>query len=61
MGYREAGYAASLLHPEHFLPIHFGTFPNQQLQIEKLIEEVKFRAPRVKVFSWKPEDFFEYK
>ncbi|MGQ9696216.1 MAG: metal-dependent hydrolase [Thermodesulfobacteriota bacterium] len=61
MGYREAGYATSLLHPEYFLPIHFGTFPNQQLNIEKLIEEIKFRTPRVKVVSWKPGDYFEYK
>ena len=31
MGYREAGYAASLVQPEYFLPIHFDTFPNQRL------------------------------
>jgi len=61
MGYREAGYAASLLHPKYFLPIHYDTFPDQKLDLNKLVEEVKFRAPRVIVVHWKPGDGFEYK
>jgi L-ascorbate metabolism protein UlaG (beta-lactamase superfamily) len=61
MGHREAGYAASLLHPKYFLPIHFDTFPNQKLNYTKLLEEVKVRAPYVTVHRWKPGDMFEYK
>lgn len=61
MGPREAGYSASLLHPQYFLPIHFDTFPNQKLNYRKLVEEVKVRAPHVIVHQWKPGDAFEYK
>lgn len=61
MGYREAGYAASLLHPKYFIPIHYDTFPNQRLDLNKLVQEIKIRAPRVSVVRWKPGDIFEYK
>ena len=61
MGYREAGYAASLLHPKYFIPIHYDTFPNQKLDLNKLVEEIKVRAPHVTVVRWKPGDVFEYK
>jgi len=61
MGYREAGYAASLLHPKYFLPIHYDTFPNQKLNLNKLLEEMKFRASHVMVVRWKPGETFEYK
>jgi len=61
MGYREAGYAAFLLRPKYFLPIHFDTFPNQKLNFDKLVEEIKVRAPHVQVNRWKPGDVFEYK
>jgi len=61
MGYREAGYAASLLHPKYFIPIHYDTFPNQRLDFNKLVEEIKVRAPHVKVIRWKPGEVFEYK
>lgn len=61
MGYREAGYAASLLHPKYFIPIHYDTFPNQKLNLNKLVEEMKFRASHVMVVRWKPGETFEYK
>jgi L-ascorbate metabolism protein UlaG (beta-lactamase superfamily) len=61
MGYREAGYAASLLHPKYFIPIHYDTFPNQKLDPNKLMEEIKVRAPHVTVVRWKPGGVFEYK
>lgn len=49
MGYREAAYATSLVHPKLFLPIHFDTFPNQRLDINRLLEEVRMRSPHVTV------------
>jgi L-ascorbate metabolism protein UlaG (beta-lactamase superfamily) len=61
MGPREAGYAASLLHPRYFLPIHYDTFPNQTLDQEKLVEELRVRAPYVTIVLWKPGQVFEYK
>jgi len=60
MGVREAGYAASLIHPKCFLPIHYDTFPNQRLNVNKLIEEIKIRAPYVTVVRWKPGETYEY-
>lgn len=61
MGHREAGYAAFLLQPKFFLPIHFDTFPNQKLDFPKLVAEVKVRAPYTAVVDWKPCGVFEYK
>ena len=61
MGHREAGYAAFLIQPKFFLPIHFDTFPNQKLDFSKLVAEVRVRAPRVTVVEWKPGSVFEYK
>jgi len=61
MGYREAAYAASLIHPKIFIPIHYDTFPNQRLNLNKLVEEIKFRAPHVTVVRWKPGGTYEYK
>jgi L-ascorbate metabolism protein UlaG (beta-lactamase superfamily) len=61
MGYREASYAASLLHSKYFIPIHYDTFPDQKLDLDKLVEEIKIRAPYVLVVRWKPGESFEYK
>ncbi|OGP88875.1 MAG: hypothetical protein A2156_02420 [Deltaproteobacteria bacterium RBG_16_48_10] len=61
MGFREAGYAASLIHPKYFIPIHYDTFPNQKLDLNKLVEEIKVRAPHVAVVRWKPGEVFEYR
>ncbi len=60
MGAREAGYAASLLHPKFLIPVHYDTFPNQLLDITLLEKEVKVRAPYVTVVRWKPGETFEY-
>jgi len=60
MGHREAAYAAALVHPRLFLPIHFDTFPNQRLDFAKLLEEVRMRAPHVTVGRWRPGESVEY-
>lgn len=60
MGIREAAYACGLIHPRLFLPIHYGTFPNQQVDLNHLIEEVRVRAPRVTVGTWSPGVSVEY-
>jgi L-ascorbate metabolism protein UlaG (beta-lactamase superfamily) len=59
MGYREAGYAASLLLPEYLIPTHYGTFPNQPLQISALESELAIRAPGVKLVVLQPGESFD--
>ena len=59
MGVREAGYAASLLTPKVFIPIHYDTFPNQRANLDRLDEEIKARAPNVNVVHWKPGETYE--
>ena len=59
MGYREAAYAASLLLPEAFIPIHHGTFPNQMLDLNQLETEMKVRAPKVRLVRLEPGESFE--
>lgn len=59
MGYREAAYAASLIWPEYFIPTHYGTFNDQQLDLDKLETEMKVRAPGVKLVRLKPGESFE--
>jgi L-ascorbate metabolism protein UlaG (beta-lactamase superfamily) len=61
MGVREAGYAAGLVHPKVFLPIHFDTFPNQRQDLDRLEQEIRVRAPHVQMVRWKPGDTWEYK
>jgi L-ascorbate metabolism protein UlaG (beta-lactamase superfamily) len=60
MGIREAAYACALIRPRLFLPIHYGTFPTQQMDLNRLIEEVRVRAPRVTVGEWSPGGSVEY-
>jgi len=60
MGFREAAYAAALIHPRLFLPIHFDTFPNQRVDFTRLLEEVRMRSPHVTVGRWKPGESVEY-
>jgi L-ascorbate metabolism protein UlaG (beta-lactamase superfamily) len=59
MGYREAAYAASLVLPDYFIPTHYGTFENQQLDLDKLEAEMKIRAPSVRLVRIKPGESFE--
>jgi len=58
MGYREAAYAASLVWPDFLLPTHYGTFEDQQLDLDKLEAEMKVRAPGVKLVRLKPGEAF---
>ena len=59
MGYREAAYAASLVWPEYLIPTHYGTFDDQQLDLDKLEAEMEVRAPGVKLVRIKPGESFE--
>jgi len=59
MGYREAAYAASLILPEVFIPIHHGTFDNQMLDLERLEKEMNVRAPKVRLVRLAPGESFE--
>ncbi|MBA7716363.1 MAG: metal-dependent hydrolase [Anaerolineales bacterium] len=59
MGYREAAYAASLIWPEYLIPTHYGTFDDQQLDLDQLEAEMKIRAPGVKLVRLKPGESFE--
>jgi L-ascorbate metabolism protein UlaG (beta-lactamase superfamily) len=59
MGCREAAYAASLLLPQYVIPTHYGTFPNQPLDLDRLRAETAVRAPGVKVVALRPGESFE--
>ena len=59
MGYREAAYAASLVWPEYLIATHYGTFDDQQLDLDKLEAEMKVRAPAVTLVRLKPGESFE--
>lgn len=52
--FREAGYAASLIHPKLLIPVHYDTFPNQKLDLNELEKKVKVLAPYVTVVRRKP-------
>ena len=56
MGIREAAYAAGLVHPTYFLPIHYDTFPNQKADMDALEREMKVRAPHVEMIRWSVGD-----
>ena len=58
MGYREAAYAAGLILPKYLIPTHYGTFEDQQLDLEKLEMELKVRAPKVELVGIKPGESF---
>lgn len=59
MGYREAAYAASLILPDFLIPIHHGTFEDQQLNFDRMESEMKVRAPKVKLVRLEPGQSFE--
>jgi len=58
MGYREAAFAASLIWPDYLIPTHFGTFEDQQLDLDKLEAEMAVRAPGVKLLRLNPSESF---
>ncbi len=60
MGIREAAFACALLQSRLFLPIHHGTFPNQQADIDRLVAEVRVRAPKAAVARWAPGESLEF-
>ena len=60
MGIREAAYAAYLVKPEIFIPMHYGTFPDQKADVEELKKMVSVWAPFTKVVVLNPGESFEY-
>ncbi len=60
MGIREAAYACGLLQPRLCLPIHYGTFPNQAMDLDRLVAEVGVRSPKTVVARWTPGGSVEY-
>ena len=61
MGINEAAYAAHLVKPEIFIPMHYGAFPDQEADIKRLEEMVANWAPFTEVVALKPGESFEYK
>jgi L-ascorbate metabolism protein UlaG (beta-lactamase superfamily) len=60
MGIREAAYAAHLIRPDAFIPMHFGTFPDQRADVEALSELLKRLAPATKLILLKPGESVHY-
>ena len=60
MGVREAAYATYLIKPEVFIPMHYGTFPDQTADLEMLKELVGAVAPITSVVVLKPGETFTY-
>jgi L-ascorbate metabolism protein UlaG (beta-lactamase superfamily) len=44
----------------YVLLIHYGTFPNQQMDLHRLMEEVRVRARKTVVGKWAPGESIEY-
>lgn len=61
MGIREAAYAAHLMKPEILIPMHYGTFPDQEADISELKKLVNTLAPFTRVMALKPGETFEYR
>ena len=59
MGPVEAAIAVSLIKPKVVIPMHYGTFPVLEQTPEKFVEEVKKRAPTVKVVVLNPRETYE--
>jgi len=60
MGVREAAYAAYLLKPKVFIPMHYDTFPDQKADLQELAELVKAMAPFTNLVTLKPGESFNY-
>ncbi|MEM2904666.1 MAG: metal-dependent hydrolase [Candidatus Bathyarchaeia archaeon] len=60
MGVREAAYAAHLIQPEVFIPMHYGTFPDQTADLEKLSDLVRKLAPSTRLIILKPGESLSY-
>ncbi len=59
MGYRETAYAAALISPTYLIPVHHGTFADQELNMDELKIAMRVRAPRVRLITLAPGESFE--
>lgn len=60
MGVREAAYAAYLVKPKVFIPMHYGAFPDQAADLEELRRRIKVMAPSTNLNVLKPGGSFSY-
>jgi len=60
MGVKEAAYAAHLVKPRVFIPMHYGTFPDQQANLGRLSDLVKTLAPSTELIVLKPGESYNY-
>ncbi len=58
MGVVEAAYAAQLLKPKTFIPMHFATFPDQEADLKRLKTLLDIRAPATDLVILKPGESF---
>jgi L-ascorbate metabolism protein UlaG (beta-lactamase superfamily) len=59
MGYRETAYAAALISPTYLIPVHHGTFADQELDMEELRTAMRVRTPKVRLVTLAPGESFE--
>ncbi|MCW4027992.1 MAG: metal-dependent hydrolase [Candidatus Bathyarchaeota archaeon] len=60
MGVREAAYAAHLGRPRVFIPMHYGAFPDQEADLERLRELVRALAPATELVILKPGEPYAF-
>jgi len=60
MGVREAAYAAHLIRPKVFIPMHYGTFPDQKADLQELRDLLKAFAPFTNLIVLIPGESFNY-
>jgi L-ascorbate metabolism protein UlaG (beta-lactamase superfamily) len=60
MGVREAAYAAFLLRPKFLIPMHYGTFPDQEADLKRLSELINALAPTIELVILKPGNSYTY-
>ena len=60
MGVREAAYAAHLVRPRVFIPMHYGTFPDQEADMEELRELLNVMAPSTNLIILEPGETFDF-
>jgi len=60
VGVREAAYAAHLIRPKVFIPMHYGTFPDQKADLQELKDLLKTFAPFTNLIVTRPGEPFNY-